>query len=469
MRGEATRATGAAIEALVGFATGLSYRDLPSEVERFTRGIVLDTLGATIQASSPRYSAGRILAEFARIQGGTPESSIVGGGFQTSCVQAALVNGTLGYYCDVEPHHPGAIMHGAAIVVPTALAVGERQGASGQDFLTAVVVGIDVACRVASAIDPTALYRRGMHPSALAGAFGAAAAAARLLHLDPEQFRSSLGLVGTQASGLLAWETDPSEHARPFNPGMAGRNGTTAALLASLGFGGPPDIFEGPFNVLAAFGERQPDGQIGRVAELSRDLGKDFRIMGFAIKLYSCCAFLHPALDALLSILAQHPLDPEEVDKIDLRFPTNGTKLIDNNELKSHCAQYIVPIALTDRRVTIDDILRDRRTDPRIAALARRVRVVPDDKLDESFPTRYSTIVEVTTRGGQTYRERVDYARGCPENPISLSEIRAKFTDLTVPTIGSDRSERIAGLVGQLDRLDRLSDLGAALCEPPLT
>src|SRR5262249_47610734 len=159
--------------------------------------------------------------------------------------------------------------------------------------------------------------------------------------------------------GLLAWETDPTEHSRPFNPGIAARNGATAALLASLGFGGPPDIFEGHFNILAAFGERQSDGPGGRGDEVTRDLGKDYLILGFAIKLYSCCAFLHPGLDALLSILARHLLTPDDVEMIDLRFPTNGTKLIDNNELKSHCAQYIVPIALLDRRVTIDDILQD--------------------------------------------------------------------------------------------------------------
>lgn len=466
MSSETRAATNSAIEALIGFARGLTYRELPPEVARCARGIVLDTLGAMIQASSPRYSAGRILAEFARIQGGTPESSVVGSGFKTSCVQAALVNGTLGYYCDVEPHHPGAIMHGAAIVVPTALAVGERQGSTGSEFLTAVVVGIDVACRVANAIDPTALYRRGLHPSAVAGAFGAAAAGARLLQLDPERFRSALGLVGTQASGLLAWETDPTEHSRPFNPGIAARNGTTAALLAALGFGGPPDVFEGRFNVLAAYGERQPNGQMGRVDELTRDLGTDFLITGFAIKLYSCCAFLHPGLDALLSILARHSIGPDDVEAIDLRFPTNGTKLIDDNELKSHCAQYIVPIAVLDRRVTIDDILQDRRADPRIAALARRVRVVPDDELDRAFPTRYSTIVEVTTRDGRTYRERVDYARGCPENPITFGDIRAKFADLTVPEVGQKRSERIANLVGQLDQSASLANLGDALREP---
>jgi 2-methylcitrate dehydratase PrpD len=442
------------IDQLVEFARTLDFAELPADVQLVARGLTLDTLGALIQASSPRYSAGRILMEYARAQGGTEESSIVGGDFKTNAVQAALVNGTLGYYCDVEPHHPGAIMHGLAIVVPAALAVAERQRASGRELLSAIVVGVDVACRVANAIDPTALYRRGMHPSCLAGSFGACAAAARLLGLDEERFRRAFGLCGQQASGLLAWETDQTEHSRPFSPGIASRNGTTAAMLASFGFGGPPDIFEGRFNVFGAFSERQPDGAWGRPHELTRDLGVDFLVTGFAVKLYSCCAFLHPGLDALLEIVRREDLKIGDVEKIDLRFPTNGMKLIDNNELKSHCGQYVLPVAVKERRVTIDDILQDRRADPEIDALSRRVRVLADDDLDRTFPERYATIVEVTTRDGQMHSGRVDYARGCPQNPVTYAEISAKFDDLAPDA----RARRVREMV---DRLESVSDATA--------
>lgn len=459
-------AVGDKIDRLVEFARTLDFASVPPDVQRIARGLTLDTLGALLQASSPRYTAGRILMDFARLQGGTAESSVVGGGFKTSCVQAALVNGTLGYYCDVEPHHPGAIMHGMAIVVPTAIAVGERERASGRDVMSAIVAGVDVACRVANAIDPTALYRRGFHPSSLAGSFGACAAAARLLGLDATQFRHALGLCGTQASGLLAWETDETEHSRPFNPGIASRNGTTAALLASLGFGGPPDIFEGRFNVFGAFSERQPDSTMGRPEKLTRALGEDFLITGFAVKRYSCCAFLHPGLDALLSILRKHPLRPDEIERIDLRFPTNGMKLIDDNELKSHCAQYVLPVAVKDRRVTVDDILRDRRTDPEIAALSRRVRVVADDDLDRTFPERYATIVEVRTRAGERYQERVDYARGCPENPVTYDEIAAKFADLATPAAGEERAGRVRAFMDRIADVGEISELGSLLREP---
>jgi 2-methylcitrate dehydratase PrpD len=450
------------IEQLVDFARTLDFAQIPPDVQLVARGLTLDVIGALLQASSPRYTAGRILTDYARAQGGTEESSVVGAGFKTNCVQASLVNGTLGYYCDVEPHHPGAIMHALAIVVPAALAVGEREGASGRDLLSAIVVGVDVACRVANAIDPTALYRRGMHPSCLAGSFGACAATARLLRLDEERFRRAFGLCGQQASGLLAWETDPTEHSRPFSPGIASRNGTTAALLGSFGFGGPPDIFEGRFNVFGAFSEKQPDGAWGRPKELTRALGEDFLVTGFAVKLYSCCAFLHPGLDALLDIVRREELGIGDVQKIDLRFPTNGMKLIDDNELKSHCAQYVLPIAVKDRRVTIDDILQDRRADPEIDALSRSVHVLSDDELDKTFPERYATIVEVTTRDGRMHSGRVDYARGCPQNPVTYDEISTKFFELAEPAAGRERTAAVKALIDRLEAepdVRRLADL----------
>ena len=159
--------------------------DVPADVRRHARRCLLDTLGAMLAAAAPRYPAGRIVMEHVRRLGGTPESTLIGQGRRTSRVGAALANGTLAYACDIEPHHNGAIVHAPAVVVPASLAVGEAEGVGGRRLLTAVVLGIEVACRVSDALDPLALYARGFHPTAVCGAFGAAAAAGHLLRLDP--------------------------------------------------------------------------------------------------------------------------------------------------------------------------------------------------------------------------------------------------------------------------------------------
>ncbi len=437
-------------------------RAIPSDVIAQARLILLDTLGAMLAASSTKYSATRILADFARRLGGRPESSLVGQRMKTSCVTAALVNGTLSYYCDIEPHHVGGILHAPAVVVPTSLAVAEKEWASGARFLAAMILGIEVTCRVSYAINPTALYNRGFHPSAICGAFGAAAAAGHLFRLNASKFGNALGLAMQQASGLLAWASDHTENSRPFNPGLAARNGTTAAYLAHLGFGGPPTPFEGKYDAFTAFsGERHPEA-------LLADWGKRFYLPEFAFKLYSSCSFTHPGLDALLDLAREHDLKPADVAEIVLRFPKSGAHMIDNNELKSHCAQYILPVGLVLGGVTIDDILQDRLRHPEVGRLRARTRLVADPELDARWPEVYASIVEVTTSDGRRLSRRVEHARGTMENPLTAEEIRRKYVKLATTVTTAAHAEQIADTVGEIERLKDMRGLAMLLRVLPI-
>jgi 2-methylcitrate dehydratase PrpD len=436
-------------------------KDVPRDVVDHAKLILLDTLGAMLAASNTKYSATRILTDFAKRLGGRPESSLVGQGMKTSCVNASLVNGTLGYYCDIEPHHVGGILHAPAVMVPTSLAVAEKEGGSGRQFLEAMILGIEVTCRVSYALNPVALYNRGFHPSAICGAFGAAAAAGKLFRLNTPRFGIALGLAMQQASGLLAWASDHTENSRPFNPGLAARNGTTAAYLASLGFGGPPTPFEGKYDAYTAFsGERHPDA-------LLHEWGKHFYLPEFAHKLYSSCSFTHPGLDALLGIAHQHKLSPADVQGIVLRFPKSGAHMIDNNELKSHCAQYILPVGLVFGGVTIDDILEDRLRHPDVARLRAATRMVADPELDGGWPEVYASIVEVTTSDGRRLSARVDHARGTMENPLTPDEIHRKYLKLATTVTTAARADQIAEAVRQIDRSSGVARLAGLLRRLP--
>lgn len=436
------------------------FRDVPPEVVAHARLSLLDTLGAMLVASAPRYPASRIVMEFARRLGGAPESTLVGQGRRTSCVNAALANGTLAYYCDIEPHHVGAILHAPAVVVPTSLAVGEKEGADGRRFLTAVVLGIEVACRVSYAFDPVALYDRGFHPSAICGAFGAAAAAGHLFRLDKKRQAVALGLAMQQACGLLAWANDPTEHSRPFNPGLAARNGTTAAYLARLGFGGPPAPFEGKYDAFTAFsGTANPQA-------LLTDWGRHFHLPELAYKLYSSCSFTHPGLDALLGLAADEKLRAADVERIVLRFPKKGAHMIDGNPLKSHNAQYILPVGLVFGRVLIDDILFDRNRHPEVARLSAGMRLLHDPALDAAYPARYTSVVELHLRDGRTVSRRVEFARGMAENPLTANEVRAKYRRLAAGVVPGARAEAIAAAVERIDRAPDLTRLAALLRAP---
>ncbi len=433
------------------FVEGFTYDQIPTPAVQRTKEAIYDGLGALLAATSRRYDIGEVLTRFVRETGGVPEAQIFGTDLRTNCTTAALVNGTLGYYCDVESHHPGAIMHAIAIVGPAAYAVGERMRRSGRDVLAAIVVGIDVACRVSYALSGPALYARGFHPSCVAGTFGAMAAAARLFGLRGDALRHAFGLTGTEASGLLAWVSDPTEHSRPFNMGLASKHGVLAAHLASCGFGGPPAIFEGKYPLGRAF-----TGQWNEAA-LFDGLGERFKVMEQYFKMYACCAFIHPGLDGLLDIRSAERVRPEEIRRIILRFPASGYKIIDGSPLRSHCAQYVLALAAHKGAVEFYDILHDRRSDQGIRALSERIQVVGDDELDRTYPDLYRSIIEIETVSGARYRRDVTHPKGSPQRPLTGDELRRKFSALTEDVLSSQRRGEIAETV---DRFEDLEEIG---------
>ncbi|MFI5420492.1 MAG: MmgE/PrpD family protein [Nitrososphaerales archaeon] len=429
------------------------FRSIPKDVIEQSKKMLLDTLGAMIRASSKRYQAGNILTKFVKEQGGKPLASIIQRGFKTNLVNAALVNGTFGYYCDVESHHVEAVAHVAAVIVPTSLALSEAYQLTGKDLLTALVVGYDVETRVSNALDPTQLYKRGFHPSCVAGAFGAAAAAGSLLKLNQNRQKMAFGLAGCQASGLLAWATDQTENSRPFQMGLAARNGVTAALLAREEFGAPPSIFEGKNGLFNAFSDRP------KPKRLVEDLSRRFTIMEAAFKLYSCCAFLHPGADALLSIIRQNDLDHKQIAEITLRFPAPGASIIDNNELKSHNAQYILPILAVFGEVNIEDILFERRTDPEVNRLSKNTHLIYDEELGPAFPEKYTSVIVVKTKDGKSFEERVEYAKGTPQNPVRFGDIEDKFRKLTARELSPAKIEKCITTVKEFDKLQTITPL----------
>ena len=444
-------ANGGMTDRFASFVEALTYDRIPPEVIGKTKEILYDGVGALLSATAPRYDIGAVLRRFVQETGGTPEAQVFGTDLRTNCATAALVNGTFGYYCDIESHHAGAIMHAIAVVGPAALAVGERMHRSGKDVLAAMVCGIESACRVSYALSGSALYARGFHPTCVAGTFGSLAAASRLYGLRGPALRHAFGLAGTETSGLLAWVSDDTEHSRPYNMGLASRHGVFAAHLASCGFGGPPAIFEGKYPLGHAFtGEWHEDALFG-------GLGTAFKVMELTVKQYACCAFIHPGLDGLLDILETERVRPDEIRHITLRFPAGGYHVIDNNALRSHCAQYVLALAAHKRVVDFDDILHDRRRDDAgIRGLSERVTVVGDAELDRTYPDRYRSIVEVETADGRHTRD-VTNPKGSPERPLSQDELTRKFARLTADVVTPKRRDEIAERV---HRLEEAADVG---------
>lgn len=412
---------------LAEFISGFGPKDLPREVEEYVRVLAYDGIGVSYASLHPSVTASAGMKSFAVAQGGPPEATLFGHPGKISAVNAVFANGTLGYAADFEPHHPEAILHPVAIAVPVALAASEMVNGSGRDFLAATALCCEITYRVSMAMNPKELYRRGFHPSAVCGTFGAAAAAANLFALNPEQTVRTLGLAALQASGLMAWQDDPREDARPFQMGMAARNGMTAALLAKSGFGAPDRIFDGGHVVLEAFSD------VANPTALTSGLGTEWEgVSGLAVKPYPCVSFLHPALDALSGLIAEHGVQPGRIERIELRFARSGCHCVDDNPLKGHCAQYVLPVFAAAGRLLYTDLFIDKRkTDPEVRRLAAETRVLPDDgELEKRFPDFYVGEIALSLAGGQRLENRAEVARGYPEKPLEEREIKQKFNDV---------------------------------------
>lgn len=423
-------------------AESFSIKRVPKAVVEHTKLIVLDTIGATLAASKPAYPAGRIIGEYVRGQEGKPEASIVGREFKASAGDAALANGTLAYMCDVESYHVKAVLHETAAVLPAAMAVAEKRGASGKALLEAFILGVDLETRLSFAVSPTGMYARGFHPSVAMSTLGSAIAAGKILGISSEGYANALGLAAHQSCGLLSWESDKTEMSRPVGIGVAARSGVLAAELAARGFGGP-EVLEGKYTVFGALsGESHPD-------EILAELGSRWEITNQTIKRYSSCAFTHPGLDAFTKILKDHGLTGDEIDSVNIRFPASGAKLIDRSELKSHNIQYVFSVAAFKGGVGIDDILFDQ-SDPRIWRLADRVELIHDPSLDAYWPVTMPSIVTVKTRSGAVYEERVDSAKGTPENPVTGDEIREKYRRLAGTVLPQGKVKKVEAAVDGL-------------------
>src|SRR5690242_590430 len=248
-------------ETLAGYVAELTFDDIPPEVLERAKVLTLDFLGSAIRARRDAESTPSLLKMLEALAlDGKGESTVFGDDKTWTPAVAALLNGALGHSLDFDDTHADSSLHASAPVVPAAFAVGEMVGASGRDVLTAVVAGYEVCCRLGNALDPTSHYARGFHPTATAGTYGAAAAAAKLFGLSQEQIVSAFGVSGSQAAGSLQFLVNGAWNKR-YQVGAAAMNGVIAATLARNDFIGSSESIEGKHGLLVGYTDTPHPGK----------------------------------------------------------------------------------------------------------------------------------------------------------------------------------------------------------------
>src|SRR3954452_23968818 len=315
---------------LAGYVANLKFEDIPPEVLERAKVLTLDFLGSAVRARHDAESTPsllRMLEGLALDRDG--EATVFGDGKGWTPAVAALLNGALGHSLDFDDTHADSSLHPSAPVVPAALAVGELTGASGRDVLTAIIAGYEVCCRLGNALDPTSHYKRGFHPTATAGTYGAAAAAAKLLGLSQQQIVAAFGVSGSQAAGSLQFLVNGAWNKR-YQVGAAAMNGVIAATLARNDFVGATQSIEGKHGLLVGYSDdAHPNKAVA-------DLGQVYETMKIGVKPYPSCRYTHAALDALIAVRREHNLTPDQVKRVEIGLHRNGITLTGDAATKRH-------------------------------------------------------------------------------------------------------------------------------------
>lgn len=411
-------------ERLVTYVSEITYDRLPQEVVEETKKFILDTIGVGL--AGVREPGCREVVDLVKTWSPNRSgSTIIYYGDRVSPPEAAFANSVLMHALDFDDTLDSSAMHAHVSSLPAALALAEGRGkVGGKELITAVALGVDITCRIASAIMSPLSWIR----TATCGSFGAAAAAAKILDGGEEEIGNALGIVYSQTAGNAQCLVDGGLVKR-MQPGFSARSGVLSAALGSRHVTGATNIFEGDYGFFNLYerGKVKPE----RVTE---NLGDHFAVMDLSIKPYPCCRITHGSIDAALELYSAYHIEPERIaevsvhvskmasDMVGAPFKVRASPQVD----AQFSIPYTVAVALTRGKVFVTDFISDTiKKDSSVLELAKRVKVVVD--LETSPNDISSSNMTVRMLNGETFSFRVDTLKGSPLSPMSLDECAHKF------------------------------------------
>lgn len=449
---------------LADHAVATGFDNIPQNVRERAKFHILDVIGTALAATRFDFCepARRGLAPF----GESGANSVIGLPDKLGLRDAVLLNGILAHGLDYDDTHPGAIVHPSCSVFPCTFGVGEHLDAAGRDLLTAYLLGVEVATRVGVAAKGL-MHTTGFHTTGLAGHFGCAVAAGKLLGLDAQQLARAQGLAGSTSSAISEHRADGAWNKR-MHPGWAGVGGITVARLASGNFVGTRKIYEGADGLFRSHtGGHFDDVDLGA---MTRGLGEHWMLDEVAIKPYPICHLLHACADSALALKRRHNIEPKDIREVRaLLHPDTFHYVCEPAEMRrkpvsdymaKFSVQFVVAACFTRGRFGFAELEPEALNDAQILALAQRVR---HDKDPESqFPKYFSGGVVVTLNDGRELVHMEKINRGAGERALTGDEIVAKFMDNAEFVMKRDRAERIRDTVLKLDAI-KVRELAAAV------
>jgi 2-methylcitrate dehydratase PrpD len=438
-----------AAEQLAVYVVQLAYEALPADIVRRAKLCLIDAVGCAVFGAGFPWS--RAVIDLIASSGATGRCAVPGFDRRLDPRQAALAFGAFAHAFELDSlRKPGVGAHPGATVALPAFAVAQAGGRSGRDVIVAIVAGCEASFRIGAATLHTPELD-GFHAPGIVGPFASAVASGRLLGLSPAQLAAAIGIAGSCTGGLLAFAAGGhggGGMVKRLHLGRAAESGVLAAQLAARGYEGPGTVLEGRFGILDAFCSRSDP------ALLTARLGEFFEITRLCIKRYACHVTAQAPIELLRDLMAKHRFAAADIAA--LKIIASAKVVSHHNERRPAdvmLGQYSVPFSLAvaawrnpeDPTAFAQDCVRD----PAILDLAARIELAPGDA------SGWGADLTVTLRDGRHFAGRSDSFLGCPEKPMSIDDVAAKFSKLT------GTMQRADALLGSLLDIENVADVGA--------
>jgi 2-methylcitrate dehydratase len=408
------------------FALSLTYDRIPEPARKEAKRFLLDSVGCALAALDHED----MLQAYEHIEelGGRTQASIIGHGTKTNMSNAALMNALLiramdynDIYWKQDPSHPSDI-------IPAALAPAEHVGSSGKDLLVGILLCYELEMRLCLAASP-GVREVGWHHASLTQ-FVSPLVAARMLGLDEGKAVAACGISGSShftLGGVVAGHlTNMKNTADP----MATEAGVRAAMLASTGYSGPVELFEGKEGVFEVISNVKWDAE-----KMLGGLGSQFLITECGYKAFPTEALTHQPITAALEVMSAHEIDPHDVSEVLIKTTTRGADILSDpskyeprtKETADHSLPYCIAVAVTKGNVLPSDFEEEALADPFVWETLPKIRVAADPEIDGLFPKVKRAIVTITTKAGESFTVQEDHAKGSPERPLSDEDVVDKF------------------------------------------
>ncbi len=441
------------------WATGLTYEELDGDAVHEAKRYLLDSLGCAL-GGYPQEDVEIALGVLEELAGDGP-GTVIGSGRRMDVVSASLANALMvrvmdynDIYWQQDPSHPSDI-------IPAAMAAAERQGLGGRDLVLGIVLGHEFEMRLCEAAFP-GIRERGWHHATLT-AFVSPIVAGRLLGLSWEQIQHAIGISASRHASMGAVTAGKLTMMKNTVDPMATQSGVLAALLAGKGYTGPEHVIDGKEGLVHVMGPEW------KLEVLTDGLGDDWRIKRCGMKAFPTEALTHAPISAVLDIVQEHDLAPEDIETVKIRSLARAADILADptkydprsKETADHSLPYVIAAAIADRQVTPAQFTPEKIMDERIRAQLQKVEVTADPEIEAVFPKLQRVHVTVVTTDGRELVEQLDYPKGDPRNPLTDAEIEEKFDALAAPIMTDAARQRLKDAVWALDEQDSVTELMA--------